>query len=58
MGLIDKAKKKLEIEVQDLSKKECDFILTKLRTADYKGNEFEMFYRVFKKITDYKETLP
>jgi hypothetical protein len=38
-----------------LSSTEIDFVLTKLRQANYKGVEFEMFYTVFKKLTDMKK---
>ena len=55
MGLIDKAKPKGKDE--QLTAKEIEFILAKLRTADYKGNDFEMFYTVFKKLTDALDNL-
>lgn len=55
MGLIDKTKPKIKDE--KLTAKELEFILAKLRTADYKGNEFEMFYNVFKKLTDALDNL-
>ena len=45
------------VEVENLTQKESEFILVKLRTATYKGDEFEMFYRIFKKITDHIEVL-
>ena len=55
MGLLDKLQtnnsngsKKL-----DLNKEELKFILAKLRSAEYKGTEFELFYQVFTKIQDY-----
>ena len=50
MGLIEKIKPKKD---DGLTKKEAEFILAKLRTADFKGNEFEIFFTVFKKITDH-----
>jgi hypothetical protein len=37
-----------------LSEKELNFILTKLREANYKGSEFEMFYTVWIKLSNYK----
>ena len=55
MGLIDKTKPKGKDE--QLTAKEIEFILAKLRTADYKGNDFEMFYTVFKKLTDALDNL-
>lgn len=38
-----------------LTPTEIDFVLTKLRQANYKGVEFEMFYTVFKKLSDMKK---
>jgi hypothetical protein len=55
MGLIDKVKPKPK-EVDGLSKEESEFILAKLRTATYKGEEFEMFYTIFKKIGEHIRT--
>jgi len=53
MGLLDKITKGQPKEVESLlSKKELEFILVKLRTATYKGDEFETFYNVWVKITD------
>ena len=40
---------------EKLTPEEVDFILTKLRRADYKGVEFEMFYIVFNKLTELKK---
>ena len=56
MGLLDKVKPKVQDE-QGLTKKEAEFILAKLRTATFKGDEFEMFFTVFKKITEHIKTL-
>ena len=56
MGLIDKVKKDNRKE-SDLSIQDCEFILAKLRSASYKGDEFEQFYFVFKKITEIIEKL-
>jgi len=56
MGLIDKLKPKVK-GAQGLTKIESEFILTKLRTADYKGEEFEMFYTIFRKIGEHINTL-
>lgn len=58
MGLANKAKLAIE-EKKDteniLSDQEIDFILTKLRTADFKGTEFEMFYNIWVKLSSFKE---
>jgi thymidine phosphorylase len=51
MGLINKIQKKKE--ETDLSKEEVQFILNKLRNANYKGEEFEQFFKVMKKLTDF-----
>lgn len=51
MGLIDKVNENRIKEV-DLTIQDCEFLLAKLRSASYKGDEFEQFYIVFKKITE------
>lgn len=56
MGLLDKVKPKGEDD-HGLTKKEAEFILAKLRTATFRGDEFEMFFTVFKKITEHIKTL-
>lgn len=53
-------KKELDSIVEEsstvaLSNKEIDFILSKLRQANYTGVEFETFYIVFKKLGDMKK---
>ena len=50
MGLISKVRKK-ENE-KEFSKQEVEFMLAKLRSATYRGDEFEMFYNVWVKLTD------
>lgn len=52
MGLIDKVTTQ---RTEDLTKEEAKFILGKLRAAPYVGEEFEMFYTVFKKISKFVE---
>ncbi len=49
MGLIEKAKPRVKDE--SLTVKELEFILTKLRTAEYKGSDFEMYFNILKKLT-------
>lgn len=49
MGLIEKAKPRVTDE--SLTVKELEFILTKLRTAEYKGSDFEMYFNILKKLT-------
>lgn len=36
----------------DLTQQEIQFILTKLRQANFKGAEFELFYVVFSKLSN------
>ena len=50
MGLLDKVKPKSSGDEVTLTADELTFILTKLRTAEYKGVEFETFYNVYSKI--------
>ena len=47
LGKIQVQKDKNELTIADLK-----FLLTKLRSADYKGVEFEQFYQVWAKLTD------
>lgn len=54
MGLVDKVNKDLNKKA-NLSAEDCEFLLLKLRSAQYTGDEFEQFYTVFKKITEIKE---
>lgn len=56
MGLVDKVKAIVK-EPQDLTKQESEFILAKLKTATYKGHEFEMFYKIFQKIGQHIKSL-
>jgi len=34
-----------------LTRGEIEFVLTKLRTAEYKGSEFETFFNIFNKLS-------
>lgn len=52
MGLLDKAKPKPAVEDVGFTKDELQFLLAKLRTAEYKGVEFEKFYSVYVKVQD------
>lgn len=40
--------------LQPLTEKELNFVLAKLREANYKGHEFEMFYNVYVKLINQK----
>lgn len=57
MGLLDKLQSNKEVQSEvaklELSNEELKFILAKLRTAEYKGTEFELFYKVFTKVQNY-----
>jgi hypothetical protein len=51
----DEALKKIENKTStNLSEQEINFILTKLRQANYTGAEFEMFHNVWMKLSDLK----
>jgi hypothetical protein len=53
MGLLDKVSKDTKKkDIVSLTKQDCEFLLLKLRSAQYTGDEFEQFYTVFKKITE------
>ena len=56
MGLVEKVKtqEKKPTETR-LTDKEIDFVLNKLRTATFLGEEFEQFYNVWVKLTDMKK---
>lgn len=56
MGLIDKVMPKKD-DSEKLSKEESEFILKKMRLSTYTGEEFEMFYKVFKKISEHIKTI-
>lgn len=51
MGLGGKTKVVEQKAEGVLTRGEIEFVLTKLRTADYKGAEFEMFFNVFNKLS-------
>ena len=50
LGKLKVQKEKDELTIQDLK-----FLLIKLRSATYKGEEFEQFYQVWVKLTDVLE---
>jgi len=60
MGLVDKQKNTSNSKFEDpteLTKNEMEFILAKLRLSTYTGEEFEMFYNVWKKVSNKLEKL-
>lgn len=61
MGLASKGKveefklnNQVEEPVVTLEDNEIEFILEKLKTATYTGYEFELFYKVWVKLSKYK----
>ena len=52
MGLLDKKVVKNQNVSTEFSKDELRFLLAKLRSAEYKGTEFEVFFNVYSKIQD------
>ena len=62
MGLLDKTPLPQKNQEQDLTPQELEFIMKKMRSATYVGDEFELFYTVFVKLTkelpDRSTTLP
>ena len=49
MGIISKTRKSQKPDSR-LEKEELEFVLLKLREANYTGHEFEMFYKVWVKL--------
>lgn len=49
MGIISKTRKSQKPNSR-LEKEELEFVLLKLREANYTGHEFEMFYKVWVKL--------
>tara|TARA_R110002050_G_scaffold22820_2_gene62017 strand:+ start:457 stop:627 length:171 start_codon:yes stop_codon:yes gene_type:complete len=54
MGILNKQKLKA---IEGLSKEDLEFVLTKLRSADYRGHEFEHFYKVWTLLTNHLKTI-
>lgn len=40
----------------DFTKEELEFIIVKLQSTDYKGYEFEQYFKVYKKLVDKLKT--
>ena len=57
MALLDKVKPVSAPEVQSFTVEEIEFLLIKMRTADYKGSEFETFFNIYVKLTKELEIL-
>ncbi len=43
---------------EELTREELEFTVVKMRSATYRGDEFEQFYSVLSKITKYLSMLP
>jgi len=54
MGILTKQKLKA---VEGLSKQDLEFVLQKLRESNYKGHEFEHFYKVWTILTNHLKTI-
>ena len=55
MGLVEKVQAQQKApSLPELTSKEIDFILNKLRTATFLGEEFEQFYNIWVKLTEMK----
>lgn len=54
MGILNKQKAKA---LEELSKEDMEFLLNKLRDSNYRGYEFEQFYRVWTILSSYLKTL-
>lgn len=53
MGLVNRQKESKSGETSlDLSPEELNFLLQKMRSAKYTGDEFEMFYTIWVKLSD------
>jgi len=50
------SKEKVSKELS-LTSEELDFILKKLRSADYKGHEFETFFKIWTKVSSILQSL-
>jgi len=56
MGLVDKSTLTGRQDKVALTGAEVDFILDKLRTATFIGEEFQQFYNVWVKLTELKKS--
>lgn len=49
MGLVSKTK---NLQSEELTYEEIEFIVNKLRSANFRGDEFEKYFSILKKLTD------
>ena len=57
MAILDRIKPPTPPQVESFTLEEVEFLLVKLRTADYKGSEFETFFNIYVKLTKELESL-
>jgi len=57
MGILTSGSRNKKSTSTDFTQKELEFLLAKLRSATYKGDEFEMFYNVWVKINNNLDSL-
>lgn len=57
MGILSSGSRTKQPASTDFTQKELEFLLAKLRSATYKGDEFEMFYNVWVKINNNIDSL-
>jgi hypothetical protein len=57
MGLLGKSKTDSKKQEVGFNKQDLTFLLTKLRSAEYKGYEFEQFYHLWNKLTNLLDEL-
>ena len=57
MGLANRVAVSKSNDGEQITITEIDFILSKLRTATFKGEEFETFYNVWVKLSNIKSEL-
>jgi len=57
MAILDRIKPTPAPEAESFTMEEVEFLLVKLRTADYKGSEFETFFNIYVKLTKELESL-
>lgn len=57
MGLANRTVVNKNNDGEQITITEIDFILSKLRTATFKGEEFETFYNVWVKLSNIKSEL-
>ena len=51
MGILDRASVPIKKQDETLTPQEIEFIMKKMRSAAYVGDEFELFYTIFVKLS-------